>query len=114
LEYCVAEKLIRQLVDDIDGSDAAHTRRFTIDGKNYRIDLSEKNNEMFDKALAQFVENATSERGRPATKAPAGKAKRDYDLEALRAWAAKRKIEIPARGRIPAATVERFKASRDK
>lgn len=110
----MAEKLIRHLVDDIDGSDAAYTRRFTIDGKNYRIDLSEKNNEKFEKALAVFVDHATSEGGRRTAKAAATKPQRDYDIAALREWAAKRKIEIPARGRIPAATVERFKTSRSK
>jgi hypothetical protein len=110
----VAEKLIRQLVDDIDGSDAACTRRFTIDGKSYRIDLSEKDNEKFEKALAIFVDHATSEGGRRSAGNAAAKPARDYDIAALREWAAKRKIDIPARGRIPAATVERFKASRAK
>jgi hypothetical protein len=108
----VAEKLIRQLIDDIDGSEAAHTRRFAIDGKTYRIDLSDKNNDKLDKALALFVEHATAEGGRrTAAKAPAGGAKRDYDLAALRAWAAKHRVEVPSRGRIPAATVEKYKAS---
>ena len=54
----MAEKVIRQLIDDIDGSDAARTRHFSVDGKNYKIDLSEKNNEKFDKALGESVPGA--------------------------------------------------------
>lgn len=109
----MAEKLIRQLLDDIDGSEAALTRRFTIDGRTYRIDLSTKNSEKLDKALAPFIDNATVESGRRGS-GKAAAPKRDYDLAALRAWAAKHRVEVPARGRIPAATVERYKASLKK
>jgi hypothetical protein len=110
----VAEKLIRQLLDDIDGSEAAFTRRFTIDGRTYRIDLSSKNNEKLDKALAPFIENATVEGGRRSSSKATASPKRDYDIAALRAWAAKHRVAVPARGRIPAATVETYKASLKK
>ena len=107
----MAEKLIRQLVDDIDGSDATHTRRFSIDGKSFRIDLSDKNNEKFDKALAAFIENAAAEGRRTSKSTSSSKSGRDFDIVALRAWAAKNKIDVPQRGRIPTATVDLFKAS---
>lgn len=110
----MAEKLIRQLIDDIDGSEASLTRRFTIDGRTYRIDLSAKNSEKLDKAIAPFIENATVEGSRRGNAKAASSPKRDYDLAALRAWAAKHRVEVPSRGRIPAATVEKYKASLKK
>ena len=62
----MAEKIVRTLVDDIDGSEATNTRRFTVDGKSYRIDLSDKNNEKFEKALAVFLEHAVTDGAAPA------------------------------------------------
>ena len=113
----MAEKIIRTLIDDIDGSDATRSRTFTIDGKTYRIDLSDKNNDRFDKAMAPFLQHATRVRA-TATAAPAKPGRkarstsatsaRGYDLAELRAWAKRKRIKVPARGRIPAATVRRF------
>ena len=109
----MAEKVIRERVDDIDGTEVDLTRHFSIDGKSYKIDLSEKNNEKFDKALALFVDNATSESPmRAAARASASAPRRDFDITALREWAAKNKIDVPARGRIPGSVVDQFKAAR--
>lgn len=108
----MAEKVIRQLIDDIDGSDAARTRHFSVDGKNYKIDLSEKNNEKFDKALALFIEHAATESPmRAAARTSSSAPRRDFDISALREWAAKHKIEVPSRGRIPGAVVDQYRAS---
>ena len=44
---------IEVLVDDIDGStEAQYTREFSVDGRFYRIDLSEENSAKFDESLA--------------------------------------------------------------
>ena len=37
------QRIITELVDDIDGSKAEETVRFAIDGVEYAVDLSEKN-----------------------------------------------------------------------
>ena len=44
-----------RLVDDIDGSQAAATLSFSLDGRNYEIDLSESHLSAFQQALAPFV-----------------------------------------------------------
>ena len=37
------EEVTVSLVDDFDGTEAAETIRFSLDGKNYEIDLSKAN-----------------------------------------------------------------------
>jgi hypothetical protein len=50
--------MVRIFLDDIDGSEAAVTRRFAVDGVSYEIELSELNDKKFKEALAVFVEHA--------------------------------------------------------
>jgi hypothetical protein len=60
----MAQKVIREFIDDIDGSEAERTFTFAVDGTNYEIDLSSQNIKEFNEAIAGFVE--TPERSRPA------------------------------------------------
>ena len=46
------------LVDDIDGSVASSTVGFSLDGKTYELDLSDKNAGKLRNALAPFVASA--------------------------------------------------------
>jgi hypothetical protein len=80
-----------RLVDDIDGSQAATTLSFSLDGLSYEIDLSESHLDAFQQALAPFVRVARKVPGElrtrdtaaappkepvskePATKEPAAK-----------------------------------------
>ena len=57
----VAERVIRQLVDDIDGtdiSDGGQTVEFSFRGTDYRLDLSEENLSKFERAIRPFVDAA--------------------------------------------------------
>ena len=54
----MAQKVIRQFIDDIDGSPAERTFTFTVDGTRYEIDLSSENIKEFNDAIAGFVESA--------------------------------------------------------
>lgn len=107
----MATRTITTITDDIDGSPDAEAHTFALNGKQYAIDLSAKNSEKLSKVLAPFIDKATVVRGvgAPAKKSSKG-AERDYSIEQLREWAAKKKIEIPTRGRIPYAVVEQYKA----
>ena len=51
----MAKQTVTYLADDLDGSDADETIRFTLDGKSYEIDLSKKNAAAFRKALKPYV-----------------------------------------------------------
>src|SRR3954454_23790536 len=68
----MAQKVIREFIDDIDGSEAERTFTFAVDGTHYEIDLSNDNIKDFHEAIAGFVDSArkvtTSGPGRRARK----------------------------------------------
>ena len=51
----MAQQVNVKFVDDLDGSDAAGTVSFAIDGRAYEIDLSEDNAARLRDSLASFV-----------------------------------------------------------
>jgi hypothetical protein len=104
----VAQKVVVTLFDDIDGSEAAETIAFGLDGRYYEIDLNQANARELRKALAPYVEAGRK-------KARSGKAYRQTEVApdpaAVRAWAQAHKMDIPARGRIPKKVYEAFAAA---
>lgn len=54
----MAQNLIVQLTDDIDGGEADETICFALNGKNYEIDLNAKNADKLREAFAPFIEKA--------------------------------------------------------
>jgi len=104
----VAQRVVVTLFDDIDGSEAAETIAFGLDGKSYEIDLNPANAEELRKALEPYVEA-----GRKRSKS--GKAYTHTaltpDPAAVRAWARSNKMDVPDRGRIPKKVYEAFSAA---
>lgn len=104
----VAQRVVVTLFDDIDGSEAAETIAFGLDGKSYEIDLNQANAKQLRKALEPFVE-AGRKRSR------SGKAYTQTAVApvpaAVRAWAQSNKMDVPARGRIPKKVYEAFTAA---
>lgn len=98
-------------VDDIDGSEDASTVQFTVHGQSYEIDLGPANRELFDKALAQFVNAArkgeavvhVSEARRTATttRHRPGQGQSREQGQAIREWGRKNGFQVSERGRIP-------------
>ena len=54
----MAQKTTVQLVDDIDGSEAAETVSFGVDGASFEIDLSEEHASSLREALSRFIVSA--------------------------------------------------------
>jgi hypothetical protein len=52
----MAQNLIVQLTDDIEGGDATETVEFSIDGRTYQIDLNKKNASAMRKVFQLYVE----------------------------------------------------------
>lgn len=99
------------VVDDLDGSEAAGTVDFALEGKSYEIDLSEKNTARLRDTLAEFVAAArrAGGRGRRAhvmSDVPA-RANRE-ETAAIREWARQNGHEVAERGRIPKNVVEAY------
>ncbi|MCU1501729.1 MAG: hypothetical protein JWM12_1083 [Ilumatobacteraceae bacterium] len=106
----MAKQIITTVTDDIDGSPEAENITFGFQGVAYSIDLGPKNAEKLQKALKPYIDHATRQRGASGRPAPKRNTTRDYDLVQLREWAAKEKVALPQRGRIPAAIVARYQA----
>jgi Lsr2 len=114
----MAERIVRQLIDDLDGSDitegAGERVEFSVRGVAYQIDLSTANAANFDKALKPFVDGALKLRGsrggRGKATSGSGSASREQ-LAAIREWARKNGLEVSDRGRIKAEVVEAFEAA---
>ena len=62
----MAQQVNVKFVDDLDGSDAAGTVSFAIDGRAYEIDLSEDNAARLRESLASFVAAARKSGGSAA------------------------------------------------
>ncbi|SDN34390.1 histone-like nucleoid-structuring protein Lsr2 [Allokutzneria albata] len=111
----MAEKVIRTLVDDLDGSEAEETVEFAIDGVSYEIDLSGGNAGKLRDSLADFIASARkvggrrrSAGGRSAAR-PGRPAAADREQnQAIREWARKRGMKVSDRGRIPADVLESY------
>ncbi len=103
----MASKTITVLEDDVDGSAAAETVRFALDGASYEIDLSEKNAAKLRDDLASYIAKARKIRG--GTKRRMRRSLSGVDTKAVRAWAKSRRIEISNRGRIPADVIDQYR-----
>jgi uncharacterized Ntn-hydrolase superfamily protein len=94
----MAQKVVVQIVDDLDGATANQTVPFALDGVSYEIDLSDGNAEALREELVRYVEAGKRVGGR-RVKVAAGQAtvagavdgvKRSTDRERnqrVRAWA---------------------------
>ncbi len=107
----MARTTIVQLTDDIDGSAAAETIRFAVDGRTYEIDLSTEHAESLRDSLAQFVAAARrAGRGDELPRRGQGRHGRPQggNSSAVRAWARENGVPVSPRGRIPEAVVAQY------
>ena len=86
------------------------TRSFSIDGRDYEIDLCEKHSQKFDESIKRFVDKAR----KPSTRVPRTKrrtaAHRQRSAD-IRAWAKRSGIRVNDRGRIPAQVIAKYEAN---
>jgi hypothetical protein len=109
----MAKQVQTRLVDDTDGSEAAETVAFQLDGKSWELDLSKKNAKKLRKALEPFVAAARrAGRGSRVRQRGSGGAshtasERDRNA-AIREWARRKGHQVANRGRIPASVIEAY------
>lgn len=114
----MAERIVRQLIDDMDGSEipegGGERVEFSVRGTSYQIDLSSANVAKLDKALKPYVEAAAKVRNTRGSRGKAtngsGSAPKEQ-LSAIREWARKNGFDVSDRGRIKAEVLEAFEAS---
>jgi hypothetical protein len=110
-EYIMAQKVLVQLIDDLDGtsSDDVTTVQFGLDGVTYEIDLSGTNADRLRDMLADYVGSARRTGGRVKRGARPGQGGTNNDAGAIREWAQANGIELAARGRIPSHVAESYR-----
>ena len=106
------QKVITELVDDIDGSTAQETVSFALDGVEYEIDLSQKNASNLRQRLDDYVSQGRRTGGR-AKRAPAkGRPGADKaDTGAIREWAQAQGLKVSGRGRISAEVAQAYRSA---
>lgn len=111
----MAKKTIEKFYSDLSGDEIgedANTLAFAFGGTSYEIDLTDKEKTAFEKAVAPYVvvaRKVNSSGRRRATKSVS--TTHGYEPKVVRAWAVENKIEVPARGRIPATVVAAYEAA---
>jgi hypothetical protein len=112
----MAQRLITQLVDDLDGAElaegAGETMRFLVDGTSYDIDLSSANADKLRQALAPYIASArkATGRGARARSGPSDTRRDPAQTQHIREWARAEGHQVSDRGRIPAAVIDAYEA----
>src|SRR4051795_4872804 len=115
----MAQRVNVVLVDDIDGTDAAETISFAMDGVDYEIDLSEKHAADLRDAVSVYVGHARRTggrrkgRGRSSSNSggSGGSGGSGASAADIRAWARENGWEVPERGRVSAEVREAYAAA---
>lgn len=100
----MARREVTQFFDDLDNSPLTEEQltviRFSVDGKEYLLDVSKENAEKFHAAMDPFIK---------AAHRPAKKETRPYKPADVRAWAAAHGYEVAARGKIPTSVITAYR-----
>lgn len=103
----MARKSITQIFDDLDNTPLTESEveviQFSVNGKDYTLDLSAQNAEKFHAALEPFVEVA--QRVSPVRRT------QGYSPKEVREWAAANGYEVAARGKIAQEVVDAYLAA---
>lgn len=115
------EEVTVSLIDDFDGTEAAETVKFALDGKNFEIDLSRSNANELRRTLKPYVDRSRSARrttsARNGKRRPSGGSSRrteGYDRTEVRVWAKANRIKVAPRGRISNDIVEKWRRATSK
>ena len=85
-------------------------RRFSIDGRDYEIDLCLRHSERFDEAVSSFATHARKASARPVRTKRRTAAHRKHSAQ-VRAWARANGFALSERGRIPSDVVSRYEST---
>jgi nucleoid-associated protein Lsr2 len=96
------------LLDDIDGSTADETVKFSLDGTFYEIDLNATHSEQLRKTVARYIVAGRRSAYGVVTGARSRHHTGTTQNQAIREWARRAGHDINTRGRIPASLIEQF------
>lgn len=104
----LATREITSLIDDIDGTPAASTVEFGLDGQDYVIDLSRSNRNNLIRDLARYMAAARPVGG---SGPPMRVTTTDADPRAVREWARANGVPVPEGKRVPRSVIDQFIAA---
>jgi len=107
----VAQRTQVILIDDIDGSEAAETISFALDGVNYEMELSAENAEKLREQLSDWIKNARRVSGRLARGRRGSVTRVSSNSSTIREWARANGYTVNERGRLPLEIIEAFEAA---
>jgi hypothetical protein len=105
----VAQKRVVELIDDLDGTAANQTVKFTLDGNSCEVDLSDANADELRSSLERFIANARRTGGRKQSAIGMGTA--GPSTNDIRAWARAQGMEVNLRGRVPESIGQQYLAA---
>ena len=109
----MAQQVSVQYVDDLDGSAASGPVDFSLDGKDYTIDLSDTNASKLREILTPFVTAArrpsgSARRSSASPARPGGPSRSHDEVQAMRGWLRENGYTVKDRGRVPAEFVAAY------
>jgi hypothetical protein len=110
----MAQQTTVRLVDDLDGSKASDTVTFSLDGRDYEIDLSDKNAARLRKALTPFIDVARKAGGRDSSRSRGQRQtarSSGEDSQVIREWARQNGHKVSGRGRLSQSVLEAYRAA---
>ncbi len=111
----VAQKVSVSYACDFDQKEIPQSqrrvRKFSIDGRDYEIDLCRQHSEKFDETIGRYAEHARKSSARPVRAAKRRTAAHRQHSASVRAWAKEAGVTVSDRGRIPAEVVARYDAA---
>ncbi|MEU4522397.1 Lsr2 family protein [Amycolatopsis sp. NPDC024027] len=111
----MAQKVSVEILDDIDGSTAAQTVQFSLDGVTFEIDLSDRNATALRHELARYIGAGRRVGGRKVRVA-SGQSTTASDRERnqrIRAWANANGYDVSERGRLSSEVVAAYERAHD-
>lgn len=115
----MAQKVLVQLVDDLDGGEADDTVTFGLDGTDYEMDLSDDNAKRLRESLVEYIasarrlpKNAIGNGTRRGNSRKQTTAERAAYVREVREWARRNGKKVSGRGRIPVDIIEEYESSR--
>src|SRR5712692_2634859 len=110
----VAQKVSVTFACDYDSREIPNgehlTRSFSLDGRDYEIDLCEKHSQKFDETMRRFADKARRVTSRVSRTKRRTTAHRRRSAE-IRSWAKRSGLDISDRGRIPSQVIQKYEAN---
>ena len=110
----MAQRVKVHLTDDLDGTEATETVRFSLEGKNYEIDLCTDNATWLRSTLQPFIAVARRNTQRNAGKSGKRSPRRNPETAKIRRWARDNGYAVASHGSINAEVKDAYYAASPK